>query len=59
MACMKEIENLIRQTKFYKLSIYKQEALPKIRSTIEQFKELASIGEQQITRLEKGARINL
>jgi len=41
------------------ISIYKQEALPKMRGTIEQFKELASIGEQQITRLEKGARINL
>lgn len=41
------------------ISIYKQEALPKMRGTIEQFKELASIGEQQITLLEKGARINL
>ena len=41
------------------ISIYKQEALPKMRGTIEQFKELANIGEQQITRLEKGARLNL
>lgn len=40
------------------ISIYKQEALPKMRQTIEQFKELAETGEKQIQRLEKGAKIN-
>ena len=39
------------------ISSYKQEALPKMRQTIEQFKELAETGEQQIQRLEKGAKI--
>ena len=41
------------------ISTYKQEALPKMRGTIEQFRELANIGEQQILRLEKGAKLNL
>ncbi|RCX20171.1 uncharacterized protein YaaN involved in tellurite resistance [Anaerobacterium chartisolvens] len=36
---------------------YKQEALPKMRDTINQFKELAEQGEQQIQRLEKGRRL--
>ncbi|MBD3108297.1 toxic anion resistance protein [Bacillus sp. AGMB 02131] len=40
------------------ISSYKQEALPKMRQTIEQFKELAETGEQQIQRLEKGAKID-
>ena len=39
------------------ISSYKQEALPKMRQTIEQFKELAETGEQQIQRLEKCAKI--
>lgn len=41
------------------ISIYKQEALPKMRGTIEQFRQLATIGEQQIQRLEKGSQLNL
>lgn len=36
------------------ISTYKQEALPKMRETIIQFRELADQGEQQILRLEKG-----
>ena len=40
------------------ISIYKQEALPKMRQTLEQFKELTETGEQQIQRLEKGAKID-
>lgn len=36
------------------ISKYKQEALPKMKETISQFKELAEQGEQQIQRLEKG-----
>jgi uncharacterized protein YaaN involved in tellurite resistance len=36
------------------ISTYKQEALPRMKETINQFKELAEQGEQQIQRLEKG-----
>ena len=36
------------------ISTYKQEALPKMKETINQFKELAEQGEKQIQRLEKG-----
>ena len=39
------------------ISSYKQEALPKMRDTIEQFKELAARGEEQIERLEKGQKL--
>lgn len=39
------------------ISTYKQEALPKMKETINQFKELAEKGEQQIQRLEKGNRL--
>lgn len=41
------------------ISTYKQEALPKMKETISQFKELAEKGEQQIQRLEKGNRISI
>ncbi|WP_152393821.1 toxic anion resistance protein [Paenibacillus guangzhouensis] len=41
------------------ISTYKQEALPKMRDTINQFRELADTGEQQIQRLEKGHRLGL
>lgn len=41
------------------ISTYKQEALPKMRETIHQFKELAQTGEEQINRLEKGSKLNL
>ncbi|ANY66256.1 KlaA protein [Paenibacillus sp. BIHB 4019] len=41
------------------ISTYKQEALPKMRQTIQQFRELADIGEVQIQRLEKGQRLGL
>jgi uncharacterized protein YaaN involved in tellurite resistance len=36
------------------ISTYKNEALPKMKETINQFKELAEQGEAQIQRLEKG-----
>ncbi|MDD1749867.1 MAG: toxic anion resistance protein [Methanothrix sp.] len=39
------------------ISTYKQEALPKMRDTINQFKELAAIGEEQIEKLEKGEKL--
>ncbi|HEY4391056.1 MAG TPA: toxic anion resistance protein, partial [Paenibacillus sp.] len=39
---------------FDSISKYKQDALPKMRDTINQFRELAETGEQQIQRLEKG-----
>lgn len=39
------------------ISAYKQEALPKMKETINQFKELAEKREQQIQRMEKGNRI--
>jgi len=41
------------------ISTYKQEALPKMRETINQFRELADNGEQQIVRLEKGNKLGL
>jgi uncharacterized protein YaaN involved in tellurite resistance len=36
------------------ISAYKQEALPRMKSTISQFRELAQKGEEQIERMEKG-----
>ena len=39
------------------ISTYKQEALPKMRDTINQFNELAALGEEQITKLEKGEKL--
>ncbi len=44
---------------FDSISTYKQEALPKMRDTIIQFREMADSGEQQIQRLEKGQRLGL
>lgn len=41
------------------ISTYKQEALPKMRETINQFRDLADSGEQQIVRLEKGNKLGL
>ncbi|RAV08886.1 toxic anion resistance protein [Paenibacillus contaminans] len=41
------------------ISTYKQEALPKMRETIDQFRELADDGEKQIVRLEKGHKLGL
>ncbi|RUS45065.1 toxic anion resistance protein [Cohnella sp. AR92] len=41
------------------ISTYKQEALPKMRETIDQFRELADTGEKQIQRLEKGHQLSL
>lgn len=41
------------------ISTYKQEALPKMRDTILQFRELADNGEQQIHRLERGQQLGL
>jgi len=41
------------------VSTYKQQALPKMRETINQFRELADSGEQQIQRLEKGQKLGL
>ena len=35
------------------ISSYKQEALPRLKETISQFKELADLGEKQISKLEK------
>ncbi|MFA6371203.1 MAG: toxic anion resistance protein [Methanothrix sp.] len=39
------------------ISTYKQDALPKMRDTINQFKELAAKGEEQIQKLEKGHKL--
>ncbi|PGM56066.1 toxic anion resistance protein [Bacillus sp. AFS053548] len=44
---------------FESISTFKQEALPKMRQTIQQFQELAEVGSRQIQRLEKGDRIGL
>jgi len=44
---------------FDSISTYKQEALPKMRDTIIQFRELAETGEQQIQRLERGKALGL
>jgi uncharacterized protein YaaN involved in tellurite resistance len=41
------------------ISTYKQEALPKMRDTINQFRELAAKGEEQISQLEKGHKLGL
>lgn len=41
------------------ISTYKQEALPKMKLTINQFKELAEVGEKQIQRLEKGSQLSI
>ncbi|WP_438432658.1 toxic anion resistance protein [Gorillibacterium sp. sgz500922] len=41
------------------VSTYKQQALPKMRETIQQFREMADSGEQQIQRLEKGKALGL
>lgn len=41
------------------ISVYKQEALPKMRQTIDQFRTLADEGEKQIVRLEKGHKLGL
>ncbi|WP_088040635.1 toxic anion resistance protein [Bacillus sp. EAC] len=40
------------------ISLFKQEALPKMKDTINQFSELAKTGEQQVKRLEKGSLID-
>lgn len=39
------------------ISAYRQEALPRMRDTINQFKELAAKGEEQIQQLEKGHKL--
>ncbi|ANY75226.1 toxic anion resistance protein [Paenibacillus ihbetae] len=39
------------------ISTFKQQALPKMRETIDQFRELADSGEEQIVRLERGKKI--
>ncbi|MNJ02390.1 hypothetical protein D3C73_1623370 [compost metagenome] len=41
------------------ISTYKQEALPRMRETFNQFRELADNGEQQIQRLERGNALGL
>lgn len=41
------------------ISTYKQEALPRMRETINQFSELAVTGEEQIQRLERGQKLGL
>jgi uncharacterized protein YaaN involved in tellurite resistance len=41
------------------ISTYKQEALPKMRDTINQFKELTAKSEEQIQQLEKGQKLGL
>lgn len=41
------------------IAVYKQEALPRMRDSIEQFRQLADTGEQQIQRLEKGHKLGL
>ena len=41
------------------ISTYKQEALPRMKETIEQFKELVSKGEQKITTMEKGNQFSM
>ncbi|MDP4088742.1 MAG: toxic anion resistance protein [Bacillota bacterium] len=39
------------------ISTYKQEALPKMKETINQFKEMAKVGEAQIQRIEKAEEL--
>lgn len=41
------------------ISSYKQEALPRMKATIDQFRELAEKGEQQIQRLERGNQLSV
>lgn len=41
------------------ISKYKMEALPKMKDTISQFKELADKGEEQIKRLEGGTKLGI
>lgn len=41
------------------ISSYKQEALPRMKETINQFRELAQMGEAEIQRLEKGNRFSI
>jgi len=41
------------------ISTYKQEALPKMRNAINQFKELAAKGEELIQQLEKGHKLEM
>lgn len=41
------------------ISTYKQEALPKMRDTINQFREMADSGEKEIQRLERGHKLGL
>ncbi|CAI6080748.1 toxic anion resistance protein [Cohnella sp. JJ-181] len=41
------------------ISVYKQEALPRMRDTINQFRELADTGEKQIQHLERGNKLGL
>jgi uncharacterized protein YaaN involved in tellurite resistance len=41
------------------ISTYKQEALPAMRKTIEDFRELAARGEEQVEKLEKGQKLGL
>ncbi|HOW13661.1 toxic anion resistance protein [Methanosarcina sp.] len=41
------------------ISTYKQEALPRMRDTINQFRELAAKSEEQIQQLEKGHKLEL
>ena len=39
------------------ISKYKQEALPRMRETIESFKEMAAVGEQRITEMERAGTL--
>ncbi|OUS75975.1 toxic anion resistance protein [Paenibacillus sp. MY03] len=41
------------------ISQYKQDALPRMRASIEEFRQLAEAGEQQIVRLERGNAVGL
>lgn len=40
------------------INSYKQEALPKLKETINQFRELADLGEKQISKIEKQRELN-
>jgi uncharacterized protein YaaN involved in tellurite resistance len=44
---------------FVAISAYKEVTLPKMKETINQFKELAAKGEEQIQQLEKGHKLDL
>jgi uncharacterized protein YaaN involved in tellurite resistance len=44
---------------FESISTYKQAALPKMRETINQFRELAETGEKTVLRLEQGNQLGL